>query len=80
MLTDERVAALTAVRDGTVTARHANAPGSPILWAPREQTVALSFLTKANLVTVSSTYGSNRSRPTTVELTELGNRVLATQP
>lgn len=77
MLTTERIAALTAVRDGEVSARLVNAPGSPTVYHPKEKTVALSFLTKAGLITTVEGRGVGGRRPITVELTERGERILS---
>ena len=69
MLTSERLEALRAVQAGTVKARHLNAGGSPVLFEPREMTVALGFLQKARLVEVHSHPKPNGLRGATVELT-----------
>jgi hypothetical protein len=49
-MTQERLDALRAVRQGTVKARAVNAPGTPYVFVPKEQTVALGFLMKAGLI------------------------------
>lgn len=80
MLTEERVATLTAVHAGTVTARRANAPGSPILYDPPENTVSLGFLYKAGLAEVTvNTYRKNGTtkHECTVSLTPKGERAYA---
>lgn len=68
MLTTERRAALTAVRDGAVTARLINAPGSPFCYEPKEKQVALGFLERAKLI---------QRDGKSVELTERGRGVLS---
>jgi DNA-binding PadR family transcriptional regulator len=76
MLTTERLAALTAVKDGTVKVRKVSAPGNPWRFEPAEQTVALGFLLKAELITVTAEHGPGRRRPSTVTVTGRGWRVL----
>lgn len=76
MLTPERLAALTAVQDGTVKVRKVSAPGLPWRFTPVEQTVALGFLLKADLISVTAEFGPNRQRPSSVSLTERGKRAL----
>lgn len=75
MLTPERLAALTATADGTLTIRRANAPGSPLTVHPREYTVAFGYLRKAQLVEIETVGGRKPKAYATV--TERGNRVLA---
>lgn len=67
-MTQERLDALRAVRQGTVTARAITAPGTPYIFLPRERTVALGFLVKAGLIERDGK---------TVELTSRGALTLA---
>ena len=78
MLTDERLAALTATAKGTLTVRRINAPGHPHAVEPRALTVAFGFLRKAELVTVETVQRKGGNGPlTTASLTERGEHVLA---
>lgn len=74
MTAANRLAALTAVRDGAVTGKHMNAPGSPIVFEPRNLTVDLKFLLRAGMIVTESATAANRSRPVIISLTEAGNR------
>ena len=76
MLTTERLAALHAVKNGEVTVRKVSAPGLPWRFQPAERTVALGFLLKADLISVTAEFGPNRSRPSTVTLTDRGWRAI----
>lgn len=73
----ERLAVLTAVKAGTVTGKHLNAPGSPIVFQPSTAQVVLGYLRRAGLIQVESHSADNRSRPVTVTVTDRGNRVLS---
>lgn len=80
MLTAERISALTAVKDGTVTASMKAAPGSPVLLEPKEMTVAIGFLMKAELVeieTVRINVKRSKVPRCTVQLTGKGERLVA---
>jgi hypothetical protein len=68
VITQERLDTLRAVKAGTVTARAVNAPGTPYIFKPQEQTVALGFLMKAGLICRDGK---------TVELTNRGALTLA---
>ncbi len=76
MLSPERLATLTAVRNGKVTGKHMNAPGSPLVFEPRELTVDLKYLLKAGMMVTESVTAANRSRPVLITVTEAGNRAL----
>lgn len=76
MLTDERLAALHAVGAGTVTGKHLNAPGSPLVFEPRDMQIALGFLQKARLIQTETASAANRARPVTVTVTPRGQHVL----
>jgi hypothetical protein len=55
-----RLAALTAVRNGTVTARRLNVTGSPLVFEPRSMQVDLKFLLKAGIIEVDGSEVTER--------------------
>jgi len=80
MLTAERLDALNAVKDGTVTASAKAAPGSPVVFKPREMTVAIGFLMKADLVSVETVrvlVDRTKVPRCTVQLTKRGEQLVS---